>query len=239
MLLCIVGLGTAMSSEGYQLLDRDPNRPAARPPEVSVPDHTTIPDHAVARSNIRHGPRASTSALPRAPSAAPTVPPSPAPTPMDLQLSYALSTTCLSHLSGLLSSPTFLSCLPFSLLLTTSTSFASLVASDDYALLNDLLAYVSSPQPSSATCDDFMRDAYTKTGDKGACGGDLTQTQNQSKKAAGGAAVEARTGLGNYALMRVAASLKDPDEGVYCYLQAVESERPDDLYLWSLAAGIA
>jgi len=44
-------------------------------------------------------------------------------------------------------------------------------------------------------------------------------------------------GLGNYAAMRTAASLVNPKTGVYCYLEAVASERPDDLYLWQLPSG--
>jgi hypothetical protein len=38
--------------------------------------------------------------------------------------------------------------------------------------------------------------------------------------------------------MREAAGLVDPDTGVYCYIEAKASGRPDDLYLWSIPAGI-
>jgi hypothetical protein len=154
---------------------------------------------------------------------------------MDLQLSYALTTPCLSYLSTLFSTPTFLSCLPFSLLLTTSTGFGTLLstsaATGNYTTLNTLLSYVASPQPSSGQCDDFMSAAYAQIGAKSSgCILDLGKR---------GAAAEARTGLGNAGMMRKAAALRDPDTGKWCYLEALASDRPDDLYLWSLPTGVA
>jgi hypothetical protein len=52
-------------------------------------------------------------------------------------------------------------------------------------------------------------------------------------------ALEAKIGVGTYAVVRQAENLIDPDTGVYCYLEALASDRPDDLYLWSLPQGIA
>jgi hypothetical protein len=51
-------------------------------------------------------------------------------------------------------------------------------------------------------------------------------------------ALSASRGLGNAPVMREAAGLVDPDTGVYCYIEAKASEGPDDLYLWSIPAGI-
>ena len=48
-----------------------------------------------------------------------------------------------------------------------------------------------------------------------------------------------RNGLGNYEVMRGAGELVDPDAGEYCYLQATADGRPDDMYLWSIPAGIS
>jgi hypothetical protein len=39
--------------------------------------------------------------------------------------------------------------------------------------------------------------------------------------------------------MRRAAAITDPDTGKYCYLQAITDASPDDLYLWSLPAGVS
>lgn len=80
-----------------------------------------------------------------------------------------------------------------------------------------------------------MHDAYDKMGDKNACGADL----GNKGKAGVAAAKDAKTGLGNAGLMRIAAGLRDPDTGSWCYLQALDGDRPDDLYLWALPAGIA
>jgi hypothetical protein len=90
---------------------------------------------------------------------------------------------------------------------------------------------VTSPQPSSGACDDYMSAAYAKMGEKNTgCTADLTKR---------GSAVDARMGLGSAGMMRKAAGLRNPDTGSWCYLEAVASERPDDLYLWSLPTGIA
>lgn len=151
---------------------------------------------------------------------------------MDLQLSYALSDSCLRYLSTLLSSPTFSSCLPFSLLLTTSTSFGTFLTNSapQYDTLNSLLAYVSSPQPGGDQCDAFLTQAAQAIMDKDKCRADVNGKVPS--------AVAAARGLGNAPVMREAAGLVDPDTGVYCYIKAKASGRPDDLYLWSIPAGI-
>jgi hypothetical protein len=52
-------------------------------------------------------------------------------------------------------------------------------------------------------------------------------------------ALETKTGIGNYGVMREVEQLTNPDSGVYCYLEALAADRPDDLYLWSIPAGIS
>lgn len=51
-------------------------------------------------------------------------------------------------------------------------------------------------------------------------------------------AMTTKAGIGNYEVIRRASALTDPMTGKYCYLQAVMDDRPDDLYLWSIPAGI-
>lgn len=103
--------------------------------------------------------------------------------------------------------------------------------SGNYTTLNTLMAYVTSPQPSSEECDEFLTEAYWNMGSKNSgCQADLNKRS---------AAVDARLGLGSAGLMRRAAGLRNPDNGKWCYLEAVASTRPDDLYLWSLPAGIS
>lgn len=52
-------------------------------------------------------------------------------------------------------------------------------------------------------------------------------------------AIKTKWGVGNYQVMREAESLINKDTGVFCYIEAVASERPDDLYLWGLPGGIS
>ncbi|WWD17193.1 hypothetical protein CI109_101631 [Kwoniella shandongensis] len=178
---------------------------------------------------------AATATLPLVPSTIPLRPPSPVPTPLDLSLSRALSTQCMNYLASLLSSTTFLSCLPFSLLLTTSTAYSTIVSTalttGNYTTLNQLIAYTSTPQPGSEQCTTYMQGVLSTLSGKSNCGNDLSNGVLVAK--------EAKIGIGNYEVMRVAEGLKNEDQGVYCYLQALREERPDDLYLWQLPCGIS
>ena len=195
---------------------------------------------------MRHGarrataPSASSSAsmtvpVPLPPSPIPTSPTSPAPTPMDLFLSYSVSNSCLSYITTTIASPTFNSCLPFSLLLTTSTSYAALVkaaiATGNYATLNNLLAYTSSPLPSADQCLTFLQNSLASLSSKTNCAKDLTDGKPLAQAF--------QTGLANYDLMRKASLLRVDDMSPYCYLEAVNAASPDDLYLWSLPAGVS
>lgn len=126
----------------------------------------------------------------------------------------------------------FNTCLPFSLLLSSSASFKqqvqSAIATGNYTYLNTLLAYTSSPQPAPDTCDQNYTNYLKQLVDKSNCGSDMA-TKAVIKAA--------RRGISNYAVMRTASSLLDPKTGRYCYLQAVASDKPDDLYLWMIPSG--
>lgn len=173
-----------------------------------------------------------TSNLPKAPASPPSSPPPNAPQPFDTSMSYALPTECLGFLLGMISNPNFISCLPFSLLLTTSSGFNSRIQAaaqtHNYTYLNDLIAYTGSPQPSADTCDGYMTDFAKDLRRKQNCGSDQSNT---------GVVMQARRGLGNYHVMRTAATLVHPETGVYCYIDALASSKPDDLYLWKLPSG--
>jgi hypothetical protein len=121
-----------------------------------------------------------------------------------------------------------------SLLLTTSTSFQDVIKDgpeNNYTTLNNLIAYTNSPKPGSQSCKDYFEGLETSFREKKHCAADLKE-KNPS-------AIEVRNGLGSYEVMRGAGELVDPDGGEYCYLQAVADGRPDDMYLWSLPAGIS
>jgi hypothetical protein len=93
------------------------------------------------------------------------------------------------------------------------------------------LAYTNSPKPGSKECGDYFKGLEIGFGEKKHCAVDLKERDPT--------ALEIRNGLGNYEVMRQAGELVDPDMGHYCYLEAVADGRPDDMYLWSLPAGIS
>ena len=227
-------LVSAQTSTGvstpYHTQPRHIGRPQPLPPEGGAVVHNE-------RSNQHHSRAiaASNLTLPQPPSPPPTSPPSPAPTPMDLAITYDLSQSCMTYLTSFLTSTIFTSCLPFSLLLTTSTSYGQLLSqslsSGNLSAINRLIAYSSSPQPSSAQCDDYFSGVLSAMTAEGNCANDL--------EASSGIAKEAQAGIGSYKAVREASALVNPDTGVYCYLEAVASPKPDDLYLWSIPASIS
>lgn len=230
--LPVLAMLSGMMALAHNPEGRHSGRPIPLPPESRVfyrsPPNQDLTPQATKSNGTR--------ILPLPPKPTPTVPPSPVPTPLDLSISYSLSSSCLLYLTPLLTSAKFTSCLPFSLLLTTSTTYSDLISTSitksNFTDLNNLLAYISSPQPAATQCDAFMFNALSEIGSKVNCASDL------STKSANAVATEAKTGIGNYKLMREAATITDPDTGVFCYLEALSSTKPDDLYLWSLAAGI-
>ncbi|BEI85505.1 hypothetical protein CcaverHIS002_0509060 [Cutaneotrichosporon cavernicola] len=173
------------------------------------------------------------SVLPKPPSSPPAAAPAPTPTPLDTSISSSLSHECMTYLTNLISNSTFLSCLPFSLLLQTSNSYRTQItnarSSGNYSYLNELVAYAASPAPGSETCDQTFAGFAETMRDRTNCGSDLNSGMPVAR--------QARRGLSNYAAVRTAAGLVNPDTGSYCYLEAAASERPDDAYLWQLPMG--
>ncbi|KAL7421850.1 hypothetical protein Q5752_003621 [Cryptotrichosporon argae] len=242
-LLCLLGPALALASAASALAS--PDTTTAQPlclglrgrERLARADTVTVAGTAPASVSSTTASTATASvSLPLPPTATLTAAPAPTPTPLDTSLSYALTDACLVFLADVVSNTTFLSCLPLSLLLTTSTSFATLVdaavSSGNYTALDLLVAYTNEPAPGAAACDAHMQAWAAELADKANCKADLAS-------AAGGAAREAQTGLGNYEVMRQAGALTDPDTGVFCYLEAEASDGPDDLYLWHLASGTA
>ncbi|ORY32781.1 hypothetical protein BCR39DRAFT_521504 [Naematelia encephala] len=245
LLLCTMVGGAACSSDIEPPLPLPPEEsPTPTPPPTPTLPCSPIFDDIVIfpspSSRSRRTPRNVTDTIdvtiPSPPTTTPVSLPFPTPTPLDLSISPKLTTNCISYLTNLLSTPLFLSCLPFSLLLTTSTSYATLLATaistGDYTDLNILLSYVASPQPNTTQCQTYMDSLVGELGNKGQCGSDLAKTPIDP------VAEETRVGLGNYKVMREAAGLVSQESGKYCYLEAVSNQTPDDLYLWSVPAGI-
>ncbi|WVQ80808.1 hypothetical protein IAT38_002915 [Cryptococcus sp. DSM 104549] len=234
--------------EGHERMSRDLERDLARldplPPEVQVAVEATeevlLPRADTSNATTNGTATATTSngtviTLPLSPSVTPTSAPSPIPTPLDLSISTSLSSSCMIYLASLVSSSTFLSCLPFSLLLTTSTAYSSLVArslsSGNYTTLNELIAYTANPQPSGGECESYMQGVAGALAGKANCAADVSGKVP--------VAMKAKLGVGNYAVMKEAEALVNATSGRYCYLEAIASERPDDMYLWGLPGGIS
>lgn len=238
MRLSILAFAAAFFALGPgQVVGLDAGRLRRRPPD-SEHRRVVVRQAAVSSNGVAAvGDAAPTNvvkvSLPFAPATAPSTAPSPAPTPLDTSISLALSQKCLYYLSNLIASPEFTACLPFSLLLSSSNGYKSEVATatkiSDYTYLNDLLAYVNSPQPSSERCDQLFASYLPQFQDDANCGKDVAQRVPTAR--------QARRGIGNYAVMREAAGIINPSTGVYCYLEAIASPRPDDLYLWMMPSG--
>ncbi len=221
-------------NRGHPLLER---QETANPTPTDIPlltPSSSAVTSLLASAVIATSSRApAPSVLPQAPETPPPVAPQPVPTPLDTSISEPLGSACMTYLTHLLSNSTFLSCLPFSLLIQTSNSYRSQLnaatGSGNYSYLNELIAYASSPQPSSETCDKAFEGFAEAARDRGNCGEDLTKGIPVAR--------QTRRGLVNYAAVRTAAGLVNPDTGSYCYLEAVANERPDDAYLWQLPMG--
>ncbi|CED82304.1 hypothetical protein [Phaffia rhodozyma] len=150
--------------------------------------------------------------------------PDPFPQPFDLSLSPNLSMSCLDSFASFLTSSTFQACRPFSLL-STSSAFNQLIRSD----LDSTTAVVRSTLDESIDgneCESYLNDVG-KNLRKG-CQSDLDK---------GNAIVnQALIGLGAYQMMRNASALLT-SSGAYCFVEALASAEPDDLYYWSLYTG--
>ncbi|CAK9781142.1 hypothetical protein CC85DRAFT_282482 [Cutaneotrichosporon oleaginosum] len=217
---------------GHPLLERQAASAAPTDIALATPSASSVIVGAsaiIATSSRAPAP----SVLPKPPSSSPPAAPNPVPTPLDTSISSSLSGECMSYLTNLLSNSTFLSCLPFSLLLQTSNSFRSqlnaAVGSGNFSYINDLIAYASSPAPDAETCDRVFAGYAEAVKERAHCGNDLNNGIPVAR--------QARRGLGNYAAVRTAVGLVNPDSGSYCYLEAVATERPDDAYLWQLPMG--
>ncbi|WRT66470.1 uncharacterized protein IL334_003429 [Kwoniella shivajii] len=210
----------------------------------------TTPIHIIPRANTSYSASTSSSnsmstifvILPKPPSTPISSPPKPIPTPLDLSISKSLSSGCMVYLASLLSTSTFISCLPLSLLLTTSSGYSTILqtalSTGNYTTLNNLISYTSNPQfggnaspDGSDQCDDYMQNVMSSLSSKSNCGTDIANGNLVAK--------EAKTGLGNYKLIKQVSTLIDDQSGVYCYLEAVNSKKPDDLYLWGIPSGIS
>ncbi|GAA5989537.1 hypothetical protein JCM10908_000521 [Rhodotorula pacifica] len=149
------------------------------------------------------------------------------PQPFDSTLGTNFSSTaCPSFFATFLADPTFQSCAPFSLLLTTSTGFFQAERSPSVLLPYVLNASCSTPLE---TCANLMDSLAGKIKLQNTCAKDL---------ALGNPLVaEALDGFDSYRLMRQAGCQKSNSTGNYCFADAAAKEDPSDLYFYYLPEG--
>ncbi|GAA6048279.1 hypothetical protein JCM3770_006517 [Rhodotorula araucariae] len=137
------------------------------------------------------------------------------------------STACPSFFATLLADPTFQSCAPFSLLLTTSTGFFQAERSP-YGLLPYVLnASCTAPQ---TECLATMSSLAHTIQLKNTCGPDLALGNPL--------AAEALQGFQGYELMREAGCARNNDTAAqYCFAEASAKADPSDLYYYYLPEG--
>ncbi|GAA6049018.1 hypothetical protein NBRC10513_003203 [Rhodotorula toruloides] len=136
------------------------------------------------------------------------------------------STACPSFFATFLANPTFKSCAPFSLLLTTSTGFFQAERAP-YGLLPYVLN--ASCTASQNECTGLMDSLAAKIQLQNTCGPDLAKGNPL--------AIEALNGFRSYRLMREAGCQTSNTTGRYCFAEASAKTNPSDLYYYYLPEG--
>ncbi|GAA6029896.1 hypothetical protein NBRC10512_003628 [Rhodotorula toruloides] len=136
------------------------------------------------------------------------------------------STACPSFFATFLANPTFKSCAPFSLLLTTSTGFFQAERAP-YGLLPYVLN--ASCTASQDECTGLMDSLAAKFQLQNTCGPDLAKGNPL--------AIEALNGFRSYRLMREAGCQTSNTTGRYCFAEASAKTNPSDLYYYYLPEG--
>ncbi|GAA5943919.1 hypothetical protein JCM3775_002278 [Rhodotorula graminis] len=136
------------------------------------------------------------------------------------------STACPSFFATFLADPTFQSCAPFSLLLTTSSAFFKAQRSPLGLLPYVLNASCSAPE---ADCASTMSNLARTIKLKNTCGPDL--------ELGNPLATEALQGFQSYPLMREAGCAQSNETSRYCFAEASAKKDPSDLYYYYLAEG--
>ncbi|KAH8828986.1 hypothetical protein DL96DRAFT_1462540 [Flagelloscypha sp. PMI_526] len=162
--------------------------------------------------------------LPTVPSSPPVLP-TPFPQPFDETMSKNFTLSCLNFFNNMTSTTPFRTCRPFSLLLDSSA--AMLEAQTNLSLTNSIVWGTCNAPQSEDQCQTNMN--WFQSELQKQCGEDLE-----------GGNANARTtlmALQAFSVMHDAACLVDPNTNAYCYLEAVRSTNPSDLYYYMIALG--
>ncbi|KAG6916150.1 hypothetical protein DXG01_008202 [Tephrocybe rancida] len=165
--------------------------------------------------------------VPTIPSTAPTLP-TPFPQPYDSDLTQNFSSiTCFNFFANMTAAQPFRTCRALSFLADSSNDFID--AQTNLTLLNSIIWGTCNTNTAKDQCISNM--AWFADALQTACTQDL-QDQNQL-------AVGALQDLRAYSLFREVGCLTDPTANTYCYMNAVRSSDPSDLYFYGLPLGIA
>ncbi|KAI0701392.1 hypothetical protein BC835DRAFT_1323951 [Cytidiella melzeri] len=185
------------------------------------PEPAPLPQTDTAGSNI------TTQSVPQIPSTPPQLP-SPFPQALDESLSTNFTTqACENFFLNMTSSAPFRSCRPFSLLFQTSSEFV-LQAQTNLTGLNNIVWGTCNTTIDEAQCSENM--AWFAT--------DIQQECSEDVQENNAVVMQTLKGLQTYDLYRTTACLADQATNAYCYVEAVHSTSPADLYFYSLPLGI-
>ncbi|KAH9852263.1 hypothetical protein C2E23DRAFT_731024 [Lenzites betulinus] len=209
-------------------------RPHKRHPNPAPAESATTVDVSSAGSSLSVAtaasatPTASSTSNTLVPATAPQLP-TPFPQPFDQSLSTNFTTVgCQTFFTNMTVSQAFRSCRPFSLLVSDSDAFIK-QSQGNVSLLNTIIWGTCNTVTSSDQCSSNM--AWFADNIKTQCKGDISANNPIVQ--------DAVAGLEAYDVMRAAGCQINADTNTYCYLDAVQSTHPSDLYLYQLALGLA
>ncbi|EJU02452.1 hypothetical protein DACRYDRAFT_22092 [Dacryopinax primogenitus] len=197
--------------------------------QAGTPTGTTT--HTTSTSNFL---TASSAELPKY-TAPPSVPspalpvPTPFPAPFDISLSFNVTTpSCINFFNTFIQNVTFRACRPFGMLMSSSQQFQA--DQSNLTILTAVVGGTCATDMSPSDCGAVMDWHAEQIALGGNCGQDLN--------AGAALAVTALEGFRSYRMMRTAGCLQNPVTNAYCYVEAVASLLPNDLYFWVASLGI-
>ncbi|KZT60956.1 hypothetical protein CALCODRAFT_428519 [Calocera cornea HHB12733] len=155
--------------------------------------------------------------------------PTPFPAPFDISISLNVTTpSCVNFFNTFIQNVTFRACRPFGMLMSSSQQFQA--AQANLTQLTAIVGGTCATDMSAAACGEVMDWHAAQIAQDGNCGADIAAQE--------ALAVTALEGFRSYRMMRAAGCLVNAATHAYCYVEAVASLLPNDLYFWVAALGI-
>jgi len=209
----------------------DPQAPTTGTSGSSIAFPTAPPTSSTplsASTSATTTPAAAAQAVPTIPSVAPALP-SPFPQAFDTTLQANFSTQgCENFFLNMSTTPAFISCRPFSLLLQNSQAFNQ-QAQTNLTALSSIVWGTCNTDLSQDVCSSNM--AWFASTLQSVCAEDLSARNVMVS--------QTLQGLQAFDLMRTAGCLPDQTTNTYCFVEAAHSSNPADLYFYQLPIGIS